>query len=112
MTAREPKHWRTAPLPDEAWRSPPGLTPAQRRAEQDLAAGGPDKRRVLNDDGRTFTGSVALRRYAQGRKAWAYLRYSVDGTTRERYLGEASENSRAANLAVAWARAHDRGYTG
>ncbi|WP_240742192.1 very short patch repair endonuclease [Micromonospora zingiberis] len=42
---------------------------------------------------------------------YAYLRWSVDGKTHERYVGEVAEQTRSANLAMAWRLAHKRSLT-
>ena len=88
--------------PDDcAWRSSPGLSRAERAVEQDLAAGGRENRIVTIGD-RAILASVALRCKRDGRRVYAYLRWSDHGRAAERYLGEVSEVTRAANLARAW----------
>ena len=47
--------------------------------------------------------SVSLRLYKKTRRVRAYLRWSDHGRTRERYLGEVQNATRADNLAAAWA---------
>ncbi|MDA8321320.1 MAG: very short patch repair endonuclease [Actinomycetota bacterium] len=108
--------WREAgPPDDQAWRCPPGLTAAERTAEQDQAAGG-HANRVITIDGRTVLASVALRRKRDGRRVYAYLRWSANGKTAERYLGEVDQPTRPRNLAQAWrltsALAHPAGPAG
>lgn len=93
--------WRAAEPDDTAWRSPPGLSRAERAAEQDRAAGGRENR-IVNAGGQAVLGSVALRRKHDGRRVYAYLRWSDHGSTAERYLGEVDEATRAENLAQAW----------
>jgi DNA mismatch endonuclease (patch repair protein) len=93
--------WRAAGPDDSAWRCPPGLTRAERAAEQDRAAGGRENRIVTFDD-QIVLASVALRRKRDGRRVYAYLRWSDRGRTAERYLGEVDRATRAANLAQAW----------
>jgi len=87
-----------------AWRSPPGLTRAERAAEQDKAAGG-RKNRMVIVSGQAILCSVALRRKRDGRRVYAYLRWSNHGRTAERYLGEVDEATRSENLARAWSLA-------
>jgi DNA mismatch endonuclease, patch repair protein len=53
--------------------------------------------------------SVALRRKADGRRVYAYLRWSVSGRTVERYLGQVERPTRAENLAAGWGLAVRRG---
>jgi DNA mismatch endonuclease (patch repair protein) len=93
--------WRAAEPDDSAWRSPPGLTRAERAAEQDRAAGG-HKNRIVTISGQAIVASVALRRKRDGRRVYAYLRWSDHGRTAERYLGEVDQATRPANLAQAW----------
>ena len=108
MTPRWSAHRPT----HEAWRSLPGMSPADRSLEQDQAAGGHDARIVALADGRSALASVALRQYRNTRRVYAYLRWSDLGTTRERYIGEVTARSRAENLAQAWRIVAERGMTG
>lgn len=107
MTSR----WREARPADAAWRAPSGLSVTARRHEQDLAAGGRDRRLLTLPDGDSAVGSICLRLPAKGRRVYAYLRWSVDGKTHERYVGEVTEQTRAANLSAAWRIAHQRSLT-
>jgi DNA mismatch endonuclease (patch repair protein) len=93
--------WRAAEPNDSAWRCPPGLTRAERAAEQDAAAGGRENR-IITIDNHAVLASVALRRKRDGRRVYAYFRWSNHGRTAERYLGEVDQATRAANLAQAW----------
>jgi DNA mismatch endonuclease (patch repair protein) len=93
--------WRATGPDDSAWRCPPGLSRAERAAEQDLAAGGRQHRIVMLGD-LAVVASVALRRKRDGRRVYAYLRWSDHGRTAERYLGEVDQATRAANLELAW----------
>jgi DNA mismatch endonuclease (patch repair protein) len=54
---------------------------------------------------------MALRRKSDGRRVYAYLRWSDHGQTVERYVGEVDQDTRAANLAQAWRLAAERGLT-
>jgi len=94
--------WRSSRPDPAAWRPAPGLTAAQRVAEQDTAAGGRDTRSLQLPDGRHALASVALRVLPSSRRIYAYLRWYDQGKTHERYLGEVSELTRAANLAAGW----------
>lgn len=92
--------WNDSRPLERAWRrSESSLPPPQ---EQDLAAGGRDKRLVALPDGRTALGSIVLRVYRGTRRIRASLRWSQDGRSPERYLGEVQCDSRAANLAEGW----------
>lgn len=101
--------WRQAPPEPEAWRAPAGLTPAQRAAEQDQAAGGRQHRQLTLPDGRIVTASIALRHPPKSRRVYAYLRWSVSTRTHERYVTDVTEPTREANLRQAWRQAQERG---
>jgi DNA mismatch endonuclease, patch repair protein len=98
--------WKDKPPPDRAWKRR-ARTSASR--EQDRAAGGRGRRLVGLGDGRHATASVALRVYPRTRRIRAVLRWSQDGRSPERYLGEVGHDTRAANLAEAWRRARAAG---
>jgi DNA mismatch endonuclease (patch repair protein) len=98
--------WRAIEPDDSAWRCPPGLTRAERAAEQDQAAGGRENR-IITLGGQAVLASVALRRKRDGRRVYAYLRWSDHGRTAERYLGEVDRSARTANLAQAWLSARE-----
>lgn len=81
----------------------PGLTFAERRAEQDRAAGGRINRQLQREDGLMVTASVALR--PLGRRVYAYLRWSAPekGRTQERYVGDVTvASNRDEALLLAW----------
>jgi DNA mismatch endonuclease, patch repair protein len=61
-------------------------------------------------DGRTASGSIALK-FLDGRRIYAYLRYSIDGRTRAVYVGEAPGETREDRLRVAWSKVHAAGLT-
>jgi DNA mismatch endonuclease, patch repair protein len=99
--------WNDSRPPVRAWRrTGTELPPPQ---EQDLAAGGRDERLVSLTDGRTALGSIVLRVYPKTRRIRAALRWSQDGRSPERYLGEVQCDSRAANLAEGWRLARAAG---
>jgi len=83
------------------------MSRAARAAEQDRAAGARDVRTLRLADG-SAVASVALRRKRDGRRIYAYLRWSDHGKTIERYIGEVDQASRAENLAQAWRLATQR----
>lgn len=97
-----PRSWKPSRPDPAAWRPIPGSTSSARAAEQDNAAGGRDARRVQLPGGRHAVASVALRAPRSSRRIYAYLRWYERRRTRERYLGEVNEPTRAANLAAAW----------
>lgn len=96
-------------MPPLAWKAPSGLTKAQRAAEQDVAAGDELARLIAFSDGRVARASVALRGLRQGRRVYAYLRWSVSGKTSERYVCEVDRMDRRSNLEQAWEVVHNTG---
>jgi DNA mismatch endonuclease (patch repair protein) len=100
--------WKDKPPPDRVWRGRPGLTRAQRTAEQDRAAGGNDRRLVDLGDGRTAQASIELKVLPRTRRIRAYLRWSDKGRSPTKYIGEVNEATRMRNLEAAWRRAHER----
>ncbi|PDP89095.1 very short patch repair endonuclease [Glycomyces fuscus] len=85
------------------------MSRAARTREQDRAAGGRERRSVPLSDGRHARGSIALRLLPRTRRLRAYLRWSDQGRTREKYVCEAEHDTRAANLRHAWVTARDLG---
>jgi DNA mismatch endonuclease, patch repair protein len=102
--------WQHRALDDRAWRPPVGMSQQARSAEQDAAAGGREFR-VVSDTTPAAIASVYFRR-PSGRRVYAYVRWSVSGRTTERYVCEAEEPSRIANLERAWAAVRDEGLLG
>ncbi|WP_330240187.1 very short patch repair endonuclease [Streptomyces sp. NBC_00525] len=86
------------------------MTKAARSAEQDRAAGGLHRRAVELGQGRYARASIALRLYRSTRRIRAYLRWSDQGDTHERYVGEVDATTRAANLEQAWNSAREQGF--
>jgi DNA mismatch endonuclease (patch repair protein) len=103
--------WSSERPADIAWRCVPGLSRTERAREQDEAAGGHEYRVIHFPDGGTATASVCLRLPAKVRRVYAYLRWSADGGTDERYVGEVHGESRRENLAEAWRIVRERGLT-
>lgn len=102
--------WKDRMPPDRAWKPRAGVGREARAAEQDRAAGSRLARAVDIGDGRYARASIALRLYRSTRRIRAYLRWSREGETQERYVGEVDATTRAANLAQAWRMAHAAGY--
>lgn len=98
--------WKNQLPPERAWKRREGAAPSR---EQDRAAGGRSRRMVNLGDGRHALASVSLRVYPNTRRIRAVLRWSQDGKSPERYLGEVDQNTRAANLAEAWELARTSG---
>jgi DNA mismatch endonuclease, patch repair protein len=107
----EGARWRQERPLDEAWKAPSDRSPAERRIEQDLAAGEHNARSIAITGGGSAVGSIALRLYPKSRRVRAYLRWSERGKTRERYIGEVTADDRAGNLARAWRMVAERGMT-
>ena len=101
--------WATTCPADTAWRGRQGRSRRALAAEQDRAAGGPDRRWVNLDNGRQARASVALKLLPRTRRIRAYLRWSDNGRSPTRYLGEVGFASRAENLREGWRLAHDKG---
>ena len=93
-------------LPDTVFQSPD--TPRARTTEQDASAGGRKNRVVTTTDGRRLLASIALKRVKSPYRAWAYLRYK-DRRTVTRYIGNATADTRAEALEIAWRIVHSRG---
>lgn len=104
------RRWKDRMPPDRAWKPRAGMNRESRAAEQDRAAGGRHTRALDVGEGKYARASVALRLYRRTRRIRAYLRWSQEGETREQYVGEVDEATRAANLARAWSMARAAGY--
>lgn len=107
--AKSQHGWSGQLPPERAWKPKAGMTKAARSAEQDRGAGGRHRRVVVIDEERRATGSIAFRLYRRTRRIRAYLRWSHQGSTRERYVGEVNAATRAANLDQAWSMARAAG---
>ncbi len=100
-------HWKDSLPPERAYKR--RAASAAPSVEQDRAAGGRERRCVDLGDGRYARASVALKLYRRTRRIRAYLRWSQEGSTRERYVCEVDHPTRHQNLAEAWRRAHEMG---
>lgn len=87
------------------------MSSSERAREQDRAAGGNQAREITLPDGRVVHGSVELKLPVRSRRVYAYLRFTVDGKTHNRYLGQVNADSRDGNLAQAWATVRRRQLT-
>lgn len=87
---------------------PPG-TRDQHAEEQDKAAGGLAARSVKLANGGVATASICLKHLPKSRRVYAYLRYSVNGKTRTKYVGDATASTRYKALSNAWVEARERG---
>ncbi|WTW98257.1 very short patch repair endonuclease [Streptomycetaceae bacterium NBC_01309] len=101
----QPGRWKDKPPPERAWKPRARMNAQARSAEQDRAAGGVHLRAVDLGDGKFARASIALKLYPKTRRIRAYLRWSDQGHTRTRYVGEVDQPTRAANLAQAWGKA-------
>jgi DNA mismatch endonuclease Vsr len=106
----ESKQWNVAAPPSSAWKPRAGRSPRAVPVEQDKAAGGRYRRFVKLDNGKFARASVALKVLNNTRRIRAYLRWSENGKSPTRYIGEVSQTTRSANLAEAWALAWGKGY--
>jgi DNA mismatch endonuclease, patch repair protein len=94
---------------DQAWKARAGRSRAAIAAEQDRAAGGRHRRAVVASDRRVAYASVDLRLRADSAAVRAYLRWSDQGRSRTKLLGEVHHTRRADNLVEAWSRARAYG---
>ncbi|MER7109375.1 very short patch repair endonuclease [Streptomyces sp. NPDC000229] len=100
-------HWKDRLPQERAYKRRAGA--AAPALEQDRAAGGRNRRNVALGDGRLARASITLRLYRSTRRIRAYLRWSQDGKTEERYVCEVEFDSRKKNLAEAWRQARAKG---
>lgn len=100
-------HWKDRLPPERAYKRRAGA--AAPPVEQDRAAGGRNRRYVDLGDGRLARASITLRLYRSTRRIRAYLRWSQDGGTEERYVCEVESDSRKQNLVEAWRQARAKG---
>ncbi|MEX0682298.1 MAG: hypothetical protein WD472_02455 [Dehalococcoidia bacterium] len=96
----EPRHWRRRRPPENVRHGPP--TRAASVAEQDKAAGGRSARELVLPDGSTATASILLHMPPKGRRVYAYLRCKKGGRNHRKYIGEATADTRADALRLAW----------
>ncbi|WP_232074795.1 very short patch repair endonuclease [Phytohabitans suffuscus] len=94
--------WAGKAPDSKAWKGRRGRSRKAAAAEQDRAAGGPDRRWVDLDGGRKARASVELKLLPRTRRIRAYLRWSDRGRSPARYLGEVHHLTRAENLAEGW----------
>lgn len=101
------RHWKDQLPPERAYKRRASAVPPA--VEQDRAAGGRDRRDVALGEGRFARASISLRLYRSTRRVRAYLRWSQDGKTHEKYVCEVEDDNRDKNLAKAWRCAQERG---
>ncbi|MEU0883095.1 very short patch repair endonuclease [Lentzea sp. NPDC005914] len=94
---------------DHAWKPRAGRSRAMVAAEQDRAAGGRYRRAVHVGDDRIAYASVELKLRSDAAVVRAYLRWSDNGRSRSRLLGEVLHGKRADNLAEGWSLARAQG---
>ena len=88
----------------ETYRAPKERSRPEIVAEQDEAAGGRKRRKVILPDGGEATASIELK-FLGGRRIYAYLRYIRGRRTVSTYVGEAPGRTRAERLQSAWKKA-------
>ncbi|MCF0093111.1 very short patch repair endonuclease [Micromonospora sp. MH99] len=108
--ARVEGGWADKPPEPRAWKGRQGRTRRAASLEQDRAAGGPERRWVDLGDGRQARASVELKLLPKTRRIRAYLRWSDNGRSPTRYLGEVEYTTRAENLTEGWRLAWSRGF--
>jgi DNA mismatch endonuclease (patch repair protein) len=107
---RHPR-WADGPLDPTTYKPAKGRPISEARAEQDRAAGGAHRRIVRLAGGGQSRASIDLK-HLGGRRIYAYLRYTEDGRSVARYVGEAPGETREERLAAAWAIARRDGLLG
>jgi DNA mismatch endonuclease (patch repair protein) len=100
--------WADSFPPERAWKGRKGRSRRALAAEQDRAAGGPDRRWVDLDGGRQARASVELKHLPRTRRIRAYLRWSDRGRSPTKYLGEVGQATRVLNLAEGWRLAAEK----
>jgi hypothetical protein len=93
-------------IPDSVWKAARTRNRAEAIQEQNKAAGGEAARRIQLSDGSSRSASVELKRVNGHHRIYAYLRYSNQGRTISRYIGQVSQSSRFENLKQAWSLVH------
>lgn len=107
----EHPRWASEKPSSASWQPGRRRTRSEIVEEQDRAAGGHSQRQVSLADGRTATASVELK-FLGGRRVYAYLRFSDDARTINRYIGEAPGQTREDRLATGWRLARRKGMLG
>jgi DNA mismatch endonuclease (patch repair protein) len=103
------RRWRCQGPTDGEWKTRVGLTKQERSIEQDEAAGGSPSRSIELPGGRTAMGSIELKVPPKSRRVYAYLRFSLEGNTCNRYVGQVNGETREDNLVRAWCLAREKG---
>jgi DNA mismatch endonuclease, patch repair protein len=101
--------WKEKVPPASAWKGRPGRSRETLAAEQDRAAKGRHRRFVDLGDGRYARASVELKVLPNTRRIRAYLRWSNNGRSPAKYLGQVDHDTRLANLTEAWEIAWEKG---
>lgn len=101
-------HWKRRLPAERAYKRRAGAVAPS--VEQDRAAGGRSRRSVALSDGRFARASITLRLYRRTRRIRAYLRWSQNGKTEEKYVCEVERDSRRENLVEAWLQAWAQGF--
>jgi DNA mismatch endonuclease, patch repair protein len=105
------RSWRLALPEPDAYRPRRSANYVDRAREQDEAAGGRNQRLIQLPGDRTALASVALRLLPRSRRIYAYLRWSDNGKTCERYICEVINAARDKNLRAAWCVAREKRLT-
>ncbi|KXO93848.1 hypothetical protein AXK56_21910 [Tsukamurella pulmonis] len=78
----------------------------EHQTEQDTAAGGEVRRRIICDDGVIALGRIKVARRRKARRTYAFLIWRERGRRRELMLGEVVARTFPANLRDAWDLVH------
>ncbi len=70
---------------------------------QDVAAGGPKKRRLFLADGTEVIASISVRSYKNTTQQYGYLQFKYWGKTVTRYVGKVTADSKLSSLRLGWA---------
>ena len=71
--------------------------------EQNLAAGGNNKRLLKILNGKVVTVSVAVRKFRRnGPKKYAYMQYKTESKTFTKYIGRVSGETHLEDVAIGW----------
>ncbi|WP_454162309.1 hypothetical protein [Gordonia iterans] len=77
------------------------------QTEQDTAAGGELRRRIICDDGTIALGRIKLARRRKARRTYAFLIWRDHGRRHEVMLGEVIARSFSVNLRASWHLVHE-----
>jgi len=72
-------------------------------AEQDEAAGGPQRRHLRLEDGTVVVASIAARQYARTpTRRYGYLQFKLRGKTVTKYVGTVTAETQLESIRLGW----------